>query len=146
MATVLVGDLAGAASPARRDTDHVGIDIDIRAGDSVVALEPAFEYALVVFDGAVTVGGKLLEPGHLGYLGLDRDELRLRTSIATRALLIGGVPFPEPVLMWWNYVARDRSEIATAHQDWTTGSERFGHVSSPLPRVDVGPPPWTTAQ
>ena len=55
-------------------------------------------------------------------------------------------PFAEPVLMWWNYVARDRDEIAAAHADWTAGSERFGHVASPLPRVDIGPPPWTTGQ
>ena len=146
IATVLVGDFADATSPARRDTDHVGIDLDLRPGHNVIPLQPAFEYALVVFNGSVTLGDKLLQPGHLGYLGTARAELRLRTTEATRALLIGGVPFSEPVLMWWNYVARDRDEIATAHAEWTTGSDRFGHVASPLPRVDIGPPPWTTGQ
>ncbi len=29
-ATVLVGELAGTASPARRDTDHLGTDLDLR--------------------------------------------------------------------------------------------------------------------
>lgn len=49
--------------------------------------------------------GKTLEPGHLAYLGLGLDERPLDVAEPTRALLVGGLPFPEPVLMWWNYVA-----------------------------------------
>ena len=143
-ATVLVGELGGAASPARRDTDHVGADLDLRAGTTVVPLRPEHEHALVVFDGRVEVGGKTLEPGHLAYLGLGRDECPLVVAEPTRALLVGGLPFPEPVLMWWNYVARERDEIRAAHREWTEGSDRFGHVTSVLDRIDVGPPPWTT--
>lgn len=141
-ATVLVGEFADVNSPARHDTDHVGVDLDLRSGDTVVPLVPGFEYALVVLDGAVTLAGNVLEPGHLGYLGTARDEVRLRTAEATRALLIGGVPFPEQVLMWWNYVARQQAEISAAHADWAAGAERFGRVASPLPRIVVGPPPW----
>ena len=53
-ATVLVGALAGATSPARRDTDHVGVDL-AAAGrrHAVLPLDPAFEHALVVLDGAL---------------------------------------------------------------------------------------------
>lgn len=142
IATVITGEFSGARSPARRDSDHVGVDLDLRPGDHVLALSPEFEHALVVLDGSVSIGSQLLEPGHLGYLGVSRDELALRTSEATRALLIGGTPFPEPLLMWWNYVGRDRDEIATAHADWTARSSRFGTVASPLPAIDVGPPPW----
>jgi redox-sensitive bicupin YhaK (pirin superfamily) len=142
-ATVLVGELAAAASPARRDSDHVGIEIDLRSGETIVPLAPAFEYALVVLEGAVSLGAHVLEPGHLAYLGTKRDELALRASGPARALLLGGVPFPEPVLMWWNYVARDRAEISDAHEAWTTGGDRFGDVASALPRITVGPPPWS---
>lgn len=31
-----------------------------------------------------------------------------------RVLLIGGPPFPEKILMWWNFVARTQEEIAHA--------------------------------
>ena len=141
-ATVLVGEFSGVASPARRDTDHVGIDLDLGAGRAVLPATADFEYALVVLEGAISIGEDVLEPGHLGYLGTDRDELALQTSGATRALLIGGIPFPEPVLMWWNYVARDRDEITAAHRAWTRGDERFGRVASRLARVHVAPPPW----
>jgi redox-sensitive bicupin YhaK (pirin superfamily) len=142
IATMLVGEHDGAASPARRDTAHVGVDLDLRPGDTTVELHPDFEYALVVLDGALSFGDRILEPGHLGYFGTARDELRLRAAGASRALLIGGVPFTEPVLMWWNYVARQRAEITDAHEDWTAGSERFGTVASSLPRITTGPPPW----
>jgi redox-sensitive bicupin YhaK (pirin superfamily) len=146
VATVLVGDFAGSRSPARRDTDHVGVDLDLHGGDCVMSLDPSFEYALVVLDGAATVGDKVVEPGSLAYLGLGRDEVCLRTSATSRALLIGGVPFPEPVLMWWNYVARSREEISAAHVEWTDRSGRFGHVESSLPSLDVGPPPWNPSR
>ena len=141
-ATVLLGDLAGAASPARRDTDLVGADLDLRPAGAIVPLRPDFEHALVVFTGAVAVDGHPVGPGRLAYLGTGRDECRLAVGEPTRALLVGGVPFDERVLMWWNYVARSREEITTAHRDWTEGSERFGVVASPRPRIDVAPPPW----
>lgn len=141
-ATVLVGTLMGTASPARRDTDHVGVDLDLRSGTSTVPLVPSHEYALAVLDGAVTARGQDLRPGRLGYLGTGRDELVLETDGSARALLIGGVPVPEPLLMWWNYVARTRDEITLAHRDWVNGDHRFGRVASPLDRIVTGDPPW----
>ena len=83
-----------------------------------------------------------IEPGHLAYLGVGRGELAITTSRPTRAVLVGGVPFDEPVLMWWNFVARTRDEIVRAHADWMSEGDRFGTVDSPLRRIDVGPPPW----
>lgn len=142
VATVLIGELAGAASPARRDTDHAGVDLDLRPGRATLPLRPDYEHALVVFAGACIIDGTAVEPGHLAYLGTGRDEITLTTEAPTRALIIGGVPFVEPVLMWWNFVARTRDEIITAHDDWTAEAERFGHVKSQLPRIDVEPPPW----
>ncbi len=142
VATVLIGDLAGGTSPARRDTDHAGIDLDLRPGSTTIPLRTDYEHALVVFTGACLVDGAVVEPGHLGYLGVGRDEVTLTAEEPTRALLVGGVPFDEPVLMWWNFVARTRDEINTAHRDWTAGAARFGHVDSPLARYDADPPPW----
>ena len=141
-ATVVIGTFGGARSPARRDTDHLGVDLDLRAGTTTVPLDPAHEHAVVLFDGAVAIDDRSIRPGNLAYLGLGRDELDLHADDGARALLIGGVPFPEPVLMWWNYVARTQAEITDAHRSWTAGDERFGTVASPLARIDTGPPPW----
>ena len=39
---------------------------------------------------------------------------RVSSRAGARVLLIGGPPFPETILMWWNFVARTPEEIAEA--------------------------------
>ena len=141
-ATVLVGSFAGATSPARRDTEHLGVDLRLRAGTVEVPLDPRFEHALVLTHGAVVVDGVRVEPGHLAHLGADRGACPLTVPEGARGLLLGGLPFPEPLLMWWNFVARTQDEITAAQQAWARGDERFGAVASRLDRIEVGPPPW----
>lgn len=142
VATVVVGEVLGASSLARRDTEHVGVELALRAGAATVPLAAAFEHGLVVLKGDVGVGGRRLEPGRLGYLGPGRDEVVLDAPGPALVLLIGGRPFPEPLLMWWNYVARTREEVASSHRDWLAGGRRFGAVASPLDRIVVPGPPW----
>jgi redox-sensitive bicupin YhaK (pirin superfamily) len=141
-ATLLVGDWAGASSPARCDTDHMGIELDLAAGTTVVPVRPDHEHGLVVCTGALTVDGSPVKPGQLAYLGSGRDERTLVAMERTRALLLGGVPRATPLLMWWNYVARTREEVTEAHRAWLDDDGRFGRVASALLRVTVGPPPW----
>jgi redox-sensitive bicupin YhaK (pirin superfamily) len=144
IATVLVGQVGDARSDARRDTEHVGVDLLLRS-DVELPAERSFEYAIVPLQGGVEVEGRTAEPGHLVYLGPGRSEIRMRGRDSTRAVLVGGVPFEEPILMWWNYVARTRQEISAAHQDWTSRDERFIVPPSSLAAIDVGGPPWATA-
>jgi redox-sensitive bicupin YhaK (pirin superfamily) len=141
-ATVLVGDFAGSVSPARRDTEHVGVELTFRGARVTVPLRPQYEYALTVLEGRIAVEGAVAEPGLLAYLGTGRDEVGVETDGAARVLLLGGLPFPERVLMWWNFVARTREEISDARRQWSAADERFGEVRSKLGRIDVGPPPW----
>jgi len=143
-ATVLVGEFGDVTSPARRDTELVGLDAVLRAGVSVWALRRDFEYAVVVIDGTVAVDGTVVTPGRLGYLGLGRDELTVGTTDNARMLLLGGIPFPEPVLIWWNYVARTKEEVELAGRDWNGRAERFARVDSHLARVPSPQPPWMT--
>ena len=141
-ATVLVGTFAGATSPARRDTDHLGVELRISPGTVEIPLEATAEHALLLTGGAVTVDGVRIEPGHLAYLGAGRDACALTAAEPARGLLLGGEPFPEPVLMWWNFVARTRDEISEAQRAWAAEEDRFGTVASRLERIEVGPPPW----
>jgi redox-sensitive bicupin YhaK (pirin superfamily) len=140
--TVLLGAFAGLESPARRDTPLVGIEAALETGVGTWPLRADFEYALIVLDGAIEVGQQVIEPGHLAYLGDGRDELRLSVGGRTRALLLGGEPFGEPLLMWWNFVGRSRDEIETAQAQWQAQDARFGRVASPLPRIAAPPLVW----
>jgi redox-sensitive bicupin YhaK (pirin superfamily) len=142
-ATVLVGALEEARSPARRDTDHLGVDLDLRAGTTELPLDPAHEHAFVVLEGQLTLEGRDVGPGVLTYLGVGHDECRITTSGPARAMLLGGSPFEDELVMWWNYVGRSRDEITEAHRAWTAqDTDPFGTVPSPLPRIDTAPPPW----
>jgi redox-sensitive bicupin YhaK (pirin superfamily) len=143
--SVLVGSFAGLRSPARRDSDHVGVELDLHGGSAIVALEPAYEYALIVADGAVLVDGTVVRPGALAYLDAGRDEVQLESHGPSRAMLIGGVPFDERLFMWWNFVARSQDEISDAWRAWSAGDERFDRVASPFARIEVSPPPWLMA-
>jgi redox-sensitive bicupin YhaK (pirin superfamily) len=141
-ATVLVGAVAGAVSPTRADTDLVGVDLQLRPGLTALPLEPGFEHALVVLEGAVDVSGSVVVPGQLAYLGTGRDEVGLTVADQTRLLLIGGTPFESPVVMWWNFVGRSRAEMTTAAAEWNAGAERFGAPGSTLDRIPAPLPPW----
>jgi quercetin 2,3-dioxygenase len=141
-ATVFVGDFGGATSPARRDTAHAGLELVLEAPGRAILPLRDYEYALVVLEGAVTIGERVAEPGLLAYLGEGRDEVTLVTAAPARALLLGGVPFPEPILMWWNFVARTREEVSEARRQWATDDGRFGTVRSAMTRTEVGAPPW----
>jgi len=88
------------------------------------------------------VAGRVVEPGVLAYLGTGRDDVAFEVREPSRALLLGGAPFDETVLMWWNFVARTREEISAARAQWEAADDRFGTVHSARPRIDVGPPPW----
>jgi quercetin 2,3-dioxygenase len=57
-------------------------------------------------------------------------------------LLLGGVPFESPILMWWNFVGRTRAEFERAGADWNRGNDRFGETGSPLERIPAPPTPW----
>ncbi len=140
-AGVLVGTLGGVTSPARCDSQLMGADLAI-VGPVELALDPAHEHGLVVLSGHVVVDGVRVLPDELAYLGGGRHQLGLHTDEATRALLLGGEPFGSDILMWWNFVARDRGEVDAAWRDWQAGSDRFGPVASTLARVTAPPPAW----
>ncbi len=141
-ATVLVGSFAGLDSPARRDTDHVGVELVLHRGLTVVPLRPAHEHGLIVLEGDVALGANRVAPGVLAYLGPGRDECAVEAPEDARVVLLGGLPFPEAVLMWWNFVARGRDEISEARRQWADADPRFGRVASSLARIEVGRPPW----
>ena len=77
------------------------------------------------------------KPGPLLYLGPGRRSLRLAAGAPARLLLLGGEPFEERLVMWWNFVARDHDEIVAMRADWVDGTPRFGTVHGydgpPLP-------------
>jgi hypothetical protein len=128
-ATVFAGALAGARAATRTFSPIVGVELTAAAvGCLHVPLDPEFEHALLPFEGHAELDGQSVASDTLYYLGTGRRALALRAGSGPwRALLLGGVPFRETILMWWNFVARTPDEVREAREDWQAG-RRFGEV------------------
>jgi redox-sensitive bicupin YhaK (pirin superfamily) len=128
-ATVLMGSFGGATSPGTAYTPLVGADLAVSGdADVEVPLEPDFEYALLASSGSAEVEDVPLEHGSMLYLGTGRRSVRLRAADASRLLLLGGEPFEERLVMWWNFVGRSGEEIAQYAGQWADEDPRFGDV------------------
>jgi len=142
-AIVLIGTLAGLTSPAQAYTPIVGADIRIDADtDVTLPLDPSFEHAVLVVDGEVTVADASVKPGPLLYLGSDRTEVRLSSASGAHLALIGGEPFGEELVMWWNFVGRTHEEIVAARAAWESrDTERFPDIAGHTPQQRIPAPP-----
>lgn len=87
-------------------------------------------------------------PGRLLYLGVARDGIDVHSAGGATLFLLGGEPFPDDIVMWWNFVARSHDEIVEARGEWEASAPRFGHVAGhgderipapPLPAVRLTP-------
>ncbi|MEZ2388867.1 pirin family protein [bacterium RCC_150] len=116
-ATVLVGEFAGQHSPAVMYSPIVGVEVSA-SGAVDLPLDPAFEHAVLVLDGSAVIDGQIVDPGPLAFLGMGRKTLELEASPGSRFMLLGGEPFEEDILMWWNFVGRTHEEVERAREDW----------------------------
>ncbi len=164
--TVVAGEYRGQRSPATVYTPLVGLEITVPAGaEAVLALRPDFEYGVLAVDGPATAGLALegpalespaadpalsvhIEPGRMAHLPTGGSSVRLAPSgpDGGRFFVVGGEPFTERLVMWWNFVARTGEEIAQFRADWAAG--RFGEVpgypgeplaAPPLPGIPLRP-------
>ncbi|GAB2838129.1 pirin family protein [Actinocorallia aurea] len=121
-ATVFLGEFDGVVSPGEVFTPITGVDVAVEAGgEARLPLEYDFEYAVLTMTGDVRIDGAEAPVGRLLYLGCGRDEVPVEAGSAARFLLLGGVPFEEKLVMWWNFVGRTGAEIAAARDAWMTG-------------------------
>lgn len=128
-ASVFIGSLFGYTSPIPAFTPLVGAEIRLNPGASVsVDVDSSFEHGLLVDAGDVDLEGAVVQPAELAYTGVGEKQLRIRNNGDTPALmiLIGGEPFTEPVVMWWNFIGRNHEEVAQYRQEWEEGADRFG--------------------
>jgi redox-sensitive bicupin YhaK (pirin superfamily) len=154
---VLVGEIGGVTGPALAYGPLVGAEATFAGpADTRLPVRPDFEYAALVLAGEVEVDGVPLAPGPLLYLGCGRSTLTLRggptrpadpaagrTAEPARLLLLGGEPFEERIVMWWNFVARSHEEIVALRGDWEAG-RGFGTVHGYAGGALPAPPMPTT--
>jgi redox-sensitive bicupin YhaK (pirin superfamily) len=125
--TVVLGAYRGHPSPGVTYSPVVGLQVVLHR-TTVLALDPAFEHAVLLLSGAAEVEGEPLVTGSLLYVGTGRHALALAGDAGSALLVIGGEPLDEQLVMWWNFVGRSHEDIVRARQDWQDQRLRFGHV------------------
>lgn len=113
-ARVFIGKLLGSISPVdTRTSEMLGAELLLDPGASVeFAVQPDFEHALLAETNGVRLNGRAVEHRALGYVAPGMNALRVEAGPqGARVMLLGGIPFGEQILMWWNFVGRDHNEI-----------------------------------
>jgi hypothetical protein len=149
VARVFLGGLAGHRSPVHTFTPLLGAQIDLDVDAALdIDVDPAFEHGVLCDVGPVEMGEIALAVGDLGYQGAGNSSLRLRNvgDRPARVLLLGGTPFTEQLVMWWNFVGRSHDDIVGYRQLWEDADDRFGAVRGyhgSVPRLPAPPLPTT---
>ncbi|MFD5468769.1 pirin family protein [Kitasatospora sp. NPDC127059] len=130
---VFLGALAGHTSPVPTFTPLLGAELTLAPHATVtLTVDPAFEHGVLVDHGDVRLAATDLHPGDLGYLAPGRTTLTLANTADTpaRLVLLGGTPFEEQIVMWWNFIGRSHEDITRAREEWMSSAnpDRFGEV------------------
>ncbi len=119
-----------SASPVSTYTELVGAEILLQPGATLrLAVKQQHEHGVLLDTGTLRIGIDELRAGQLAYLPPGSQEVSLTAgSHPVRALLIGGEPLNEQILMWWNFVGRTHEEIVRYRRQWQaeTGAEPAG--------------------
>jgi redox-sensitive bicupin YhaK (pirin superfamily) len=138
---VIVGEMEGMRSPVETLSPMIYAEIDLVTGARYALPAEQVERAFYLIEGAVTVDGASFGPSELVILK-PHAEIVLVADAPTRLVLVGGEPFPEPRMIYWNFVSSRADRLEQAKADWTEG--RFAavpeeHEFIPLPADPVPP-------
>ena len=147
---VFLGELLGRASTAKTFTRLIGAQLDVPANTTLnIPVDSGFEHGILVDAGSPLIEGQRVARAELGYLAPGRSTITIETGgDPLRALLIGGEPLNEQIVMWWNFIGRSHEEIVEYRKQWQleviadeNEHGRFGVVAdypgTPLPAPEL---------
>lgn len=122
--TVLAGELAKVSAPTKTFSPLMGAELRIAAGESVtLKLNSEFEYGFMPAEGSITIGDETAPTSSVIYRAAGENEITIRADQDAIILMLGGKPFGEKILMWWNFIGRSNEEIVQARNDWNNRAE-----------------------
>lgn len=147
---LMVGSAWGRTSPVRSASPTLYIDLRLPPGAQLQLPELAPELALynvgeaepaadAAPQAALQVDGQALPAGRLWVRQQPGQHLLQAGEHGARLVLLGGAALPQPVRMWWNFVASDRQRIAEAARRWADG----GFEPIPGDAERIAGPSWT---
>ena len=142
-ARIFLGALFGATSPVQTHTPLLGVELMLATGKTLeFEVDETFEHGILLDVGVVAVDGTELKPSDLAYSAPGRRTLTITAHEESRLLVLGGPPFEEAIVMWWNFIGRTHEEIVAHREEWqaqiaagTQVDGRFGVVDIDLPSI-----------
>jgi hypothetical protein len=128
---ILVGEAFGQRSPVETFSRVIYLDVKMEAGASLELPADDPERGVYLVDGRVDCGGQPFSPAHMLLLRPGR-RAHLHAEAASRLVLVGGDPFPEPRHIWWNFVSSSETRFEAARLDWR---DRRGEPNGPFPLI-----------
>ena len=126
---ILAGEFSETISPVKVYSPLVGLELHaLTDTTTILPLNPNFEYGILPLIGAVEAAGQSIDIDTLLYSACEQSNLPIQMKKGSRVLIIGGEPFKEDILIWWNFVARTKAEMAEAVNAWNDHTE-FGEVT-----------------
>lgn len=157
LVTVFLGSIGlrggTVGSPVETHTPLLGAEIVLAPGAHLVLdVDPAFEHGVLADSGPVTVRAGAADPvdvpqDRLAHCPHGSDTLVVETGEqSARVILIGGPPFREEIVMWWNFIGRTHDEVVAAREQWQSeiagaDPERFGRFDFPGDALPAPPLP-----
>jgi len=137
-ARVFLGSLLGAESPVATHTPLLGAEVMLATGKTLeIEVDDSFEHGVLLDVGVVDVDGTKLEPGDLAYAAPGARTLTVTAQEEARLLVLGGPPFGEPIVMWWNFIGRTHEEIVGFREEWQAQIEGGRQVDGRFGVVDI---------
>ena len=125
---VVAGRYEGFAGPAATFTALDVWDVQLNAdAETRLTVPEGRAAAVAVLRGALTVNGsRRLQDCELVLLDRGGTHVHIETKMASKLLLLSGVPIPEPIVGYGPFVMNSSQEIETAMNDFRTG--KFGRL------------------
>ena len=120
-ATVFIGSLGSVVSPASVYTPLVGAELQV-SGSVDLPLNASFEHGILLLSGSLSVNGQALAVDELAYLPVGEAASIEGDGVA---LLLGGEPFKEHIVMWWNFIGRSHKEIVAWRESWNARASQW---------------------
>jgi redox-sensitive bicupin YhaK (pirin superfamily) len=118
---VFLGSLVGQSSPLMTFTPLTGAEVVIPAGSRLDIPVPAdHEHGLLCDTGTVHVGTVAARPGEIVFCPAGTSVIRVQAGPdrVCRFLVLGGEPFGEQLVMWWNFVGGSHEQVVAFREDW----------------------------
>jgi hypothetical protein len=138
--TLLAGEFLNSVSPVKVYSPLMGIELNaINDTTCFLPLDPKFEHGILPLIGNIEIANEVIDISTLLYLPCGQSKIPVRLQKSSRALIIGGEPFKEDILIWWNFVARTKEEMIKAATDWNNHAA-FGEIEGYQGERLVPPP------